>query len=55
MARVLNFCVIAEGVETKLEMDFLKNCGCNEVQGYYFSYPLPTKKVEEYLKKNASV
>jgi len=54
MANVLKFCVIAEGVETKLEMDFLKNCGCNEVQGYYFSHPLPTEKAEIYMKSYGS-
>jgi EAL domain-containing protein (putative c-di-GMP-specific phosphodiesterase class I) len=37
----LNLCVVAEGVETREEFDFLSNLGCDEAQGYYFSRPVP--------------
>ncbi|HEY8099934.1 MAG TPA: EAL domain-containing protein [Burkholderiaceae bacterium] len=40
MARSLNMYVTAEGVEEKAQMAFLKEAGCNEIQGDYFSKPL---------------
>ncbi len=41
MARVLRMTVIAEGVETQEQLDFLREHSCDEVQGYIFSRPLP--------------
>ncbi|MEI8171739.1 MAG: EAL domain-containing protein, partial [Rhodoferax sp.] len=41
MARILGLKTIAEGVETAEQLEFLRAQGCNEVQGYYFSRPLP--------------
>ena len=40
MAHTLNLEVIAEGVETEEQLDFLKSIGCDSVQGYYFSPPV---------------
>ncbi len=51
MAKGLNLTVIAEGVETREQADFIKHEGCNFAQGYYFSKPLPKKAFEEYLGK----
>jgi diguanylate cyclase (GGDEF)-like protein/PAS domain S-box-containing protein len=41
MARSLGLRVVAEGVETLAELEFLRDRQCDEVQGYYFSRPLP--------------
>lgn len=41
MAHQLGFHVIAEGVEESAELEFLRESGCHEIQGYYFSKPLP--------------
>jgi EAL domain-containing protein (putative c-di-GMP-specific phosphodiesterase class I) len=40
MAHSLNLVVVAEGVETREEFEFLANLGCDEAQGYYFSRPV---------------
>lgn len=51
MARHLNLELIAEGVETKKQLDYLINCGCNGFQGYFFSPPIPG---EQILSKSSS-
>lgn len=48
MAKWLGIPVIAEGVETVMQADFLRSVGCNYIQGYLYSKPLPE---EEYIKK----
>jgi EAL domain-containing protein (putative c-di-GMP-specific phosphodiesterase class I) len=49
--RSLNMLVIAEGVETEDQLAFLKEINCDEVQGYYFSPPLPPDQIDELLSK----
>jgi diguanylate cyclase (GGDEF)-like protein/PAS domain S-box-containing protein len=44
--------VIAEGVETKEQFDFLRKHGCDIIQGYYFSKPLPIDEMTEFLKND---
>jgi diguanylate cyclase (GGDEF)-like protein/PAS domain S-box-containing protein len=46
MAKQLNMDVIAEGIETKDQLDILTEQDCDEVQGYYYSRPLPAEEVE---------
>ncbi|QXM07270.1 EAL and GGDEF domain-containing protein [Crassaminicella indica] len=51
MAKVLDIIVVAEGVETKEQLELLKMAGCEECQGYLFSKPVPIEKMEEMLIK----
>ena len=52
MGNSLNLNVIAEGVETQGQYDFLKDNNCDQVQGFLFSRPLPADELIEMLKKN---
>ncbi|BFT76115.1 EAL domain-containing protein [Paenibacillus sp. P36] len=47
MAQHLNMDVIAEGIETKEQLDILMDNDCKKIQGYYYSKPLPAQDVEE--------
>ena len=49
LAHSLNLKVIAEGVETKEQRDFVVENGCDNIQGYYYSKPIPAKELESYL------
>jgi EAL domain-containing protein (putative c-di-GMP-specific phosphodiesterase class I) len=51
MSKSLGIEVIAEGVENKEQLLFLQEEGCYEVQGYYFSKPLPFDQFKFFLKK----
>jgi diguanylate cyclase (GGDEF)-like protein len=55
MARSLRFNVIAEGVETLDQLNYLAAHGCNEVQGYFMGKPLPAKEFEKFLIKKSVV
>lgn len=50
MARSFNFKVLAEGVETQNQMNFLKKKNCDEVQGFLLSKPLTPKQIELFLE-----
>jgi EAL domain-containing protein (putative c-di-GMP-specific phosphodiesterase class I) len=52
LSRNLGADITAEGVETKEQVDFMRSLACDEIQGYYFSKPLPPDVLEEFLKKN---
>jgi EAL domain-containing protein (putative c-di-GMP-specific phosphodiesterase class I) len=53
MSRGLGFKTIAEGVETAEQLEFLRECGCDEVQGYYFSKPIPADQLEAFVNKHS--
>lgn len=50
MSRSLGFKTIAEGVETTEQLAFLNESGCDEVQGYLFSKPLPPTQFETFYR-----
>jgi diguanylate cyclase (GGDEF)-like protein/PAS domain S-box-containing protein len=52
LAHELHMHVIAEGVETKEQLDYLRMHGCDEIQGHYFSRALPSKEVERILRED---
>ncbi len=51
MADKLGLGLLAEGVETKEQVDVLKSIGCDHVQGYYYAKPMPKEDVYELLRK----
>jgi len=50
MGKALGMTVVAEGVETVEQLAFLRHHGCDEMQGYLFSKPLPASKMAELLQ-----
>jgi len=50
LSKSLKLHVIAEGVETLEQKDFLVNAGCRNIQGYYYSKPIPAEEIEDILK-----
>lgn len=53
LAQNLGLGVIAEGVETEKQREFLAGLGCHACQGYYFSRPLPLAEFEKFALENA--
>lgn len=51
MVKKLGFETIAEGVETKAQFDYLTEIGCDNIQGYYLSKPLPPEEIEILIEK----
>ena len=51
LTKELNLETVAEGVENKEQLDFLKNAGCDVIQGFYFAKPMPIYEFERLLKK----
>ncbi len=53
LAHSLNLIVVAEGVEKKQQLDFLVNQGCDEIQGYLYSKPLPADEFEKLVREGS--
>jgi len=53
IAKNLDLTVVAEGVETDMQKDFLLEENCDILQGYYYSQPISKDEFSQYLQKNA--
>jgi EAL domain-containing protein (putative c-di-GMP-specific phosphodiesterase class I) len=49
IAKILSFDIVAEGVETKEQLDIIKQLGCHQYQGYYLSKAMPADKVIDFV------
>jgi EAL domain-containing protein (putative c-di-GMP-specific phosphodiesterase class I) len=52
LADTLNLRIVAEGIEEYEQLDILREYGCDVIQGYLFSKPLPAREIETLLMKN---
>lgn len=51
LAKAMGLSVVAEGVETDEQWQYLKSLNCEKFQGYYFSRPLPADRIEQLIKE----
>lgn len=54
MGENLNFNLVAEGIESREQLTYLKETDCREGQGYYFSKPLKPEEIDQFYEKNKS-
>ena len=54
LAQAMKIDIVAEGVETKTQYEYLKELNCNSIQGYYFSKPLNRNKYMKLIQNNVS-
>jgi EAL domain-containing protein (putative c-di-GMP-specific phosphodiesterase class I) len=54
MGRLLGLKVVAEGVEEAEQLDLIREFGCDEYQGYYFSRPIPADEFCKLLSENSA-
>ncbi|HUW76664.1 MAG TPA: EAL domain-containing protein, partial [Gallionella sp.] len=50
LGKMLSLTVVAQGVETKEQADFLRQNGCDEFQGFYLNKPMPADQIAEFLR-----
>ena len=50
MGRALSLTVVAQGIETKAQADYLRRRDCDEFQGFYFYKPVPASEVPDLLR-----
>lgn len=55
IAQQLNMNIVAEGVETQEQMNYLMEKNCKVMQGYYFSYPISSEEVTDLLRKEQEI
>ena len=53
LAEKLKIYIVAEGIETEKQLDFLRRVRCGMVQGYVFSKPLAPEEFDEWRRKRA--
>ena len=54
IAKFLGVKVVAEGVEHEEQYELLKNAGCDIIQGFYFSKPIPPEEFEKFIEDELS-
>jgi EAL domain-containing protein (putative c-di-GMP-specific phosphodiesterase class I) len=54
MGKTLSLTVVAEGVETQEQQTFLLSHGCDAMQGYYFSRPVPQEQFASFLRQHVA-
>lgn len=52
LAKKLNMGIVAEGIETREQVDFLAEHDCDLIQGYYFAKPMPVEEFETKVEKD---
>ena len=52
LSKALNLNIVAEGVETKAQKNILRSTGCNIIQGYIFSRPVPVEAIDEMMSRD---
>jgi EAL domain-containing protein (putative c-di-GMP-specific phosphodiesterase class I) len=55
LAREFEIDIIAEGVETAAQLEFLVGAGCHHIQGFYFSRAVPAEQAAEMLRRGALI
>ena len=55
MAHSLGLSAVAEGVETEQQLEFLRNAGCDIMQGFYFAQPQPPEQVAAFLRNRTGL
>jgi diguanylate cyclase (GGDEF)-like protein len=55
LAKNLNIKILAEGIETQEQMELLTRIGCDEIQGYYISPPIPADQIPRFLEERAKL
>ncbi len=51
LSKKLNLMSIAEGVEEKTQVEYLKRLACDQIQGYYYAKPMPKEQFEDFIKQ----
>lgn len=54
MANSLGLSVVAEGVETEQQLAFLRNAGCDIMQGFFFAEPRPAEHIEAFIRRRSA-